>query len=152
MPGRNGNATTCTSWILALACSRQRATAKRGIPPAPAERLSFSSSMAATMEVSSTKATEESRPKAQMPRVSIALVCHDLLSHLKRSRRRIELGNRPYQRIPLATGGPYIQPLIGRENAIHQEVEVVGRKRGSLVACTILGRMKGENAEVPPHL
>src|ERR1700747_3803016 len=108
--------------------------------------------MAATIEVSSTKATEESRPKAQMPRVNIALVCPDLLSHLKRSRRRIELGTLPYQRIPLATRGPYIQPLIGRENGIHQEVEVVGRKRGSLGACTILGRMEGENAEVPPRL
>src|SRR2546429_5936609 len=49
------------------------------MPPMPVERLSFSSSMAATMEVSSTRTAEESRPKAQMPRVSIASVCHDSL-------------------------------------------------------------------------
>lgn len=39
----------------------------------PVERLSFSSSMAATMVASSTKTTDESRPKAQMPSVSIAI-------------------------------------------------------------------------------
>ena len=67
-----------------VVCSRQREIAIRGMPPMPVARPSFSSSMAATMEVSSTRTAEESRPKAHMPRANIASVCHDCLSQALR--------------------------------------------------------------------
>src|SRR2546430_13665538 len=52
----------------------------------------------------------------------------------------------------LPAGRLYIQPLIGREDAIHHEGEVVAGKRGSSRACTTLGRMEGEDAKAPPDL
>ena len=79
-------------------------------------------------------------------------MCHDLLPHLKRSRDKIELRDLPYEAIALPAGRLYIQPLIGREDAIHHDGEVVAGKRGSSRACTTLGRMEGEDAKASPDL
>src|SRR5260370_11909137 len=94
MARRRGKAATCTSLIFALRCLRQRAIASRGMRTVPAERLSFSSSMAATIEFSSTRTAEEPRPKLQMPRVSIALGCQDSTAlGAKMSRKLIRRSN-----------------------------------------------------------
>lgn len=61
--GQPGKAASCTSAIFAPPWSRQREIAIRGRPPMPVDRPSFSSSTAATMEVSPTTPAEESRPK-----------------------------------------------------------------------------------------
>src|SRR5207248_6450021 len=58
----------------------------------------------------------------------------------------------PYEAVALPAGRLYIQPLIGREDAIHHEGEVVAGKRGSSRACTTLGRMEGEDAKAPADL
>src|SRR5438105_7713717 len=78
----------------------------------PEARLSFSSSMAAMIDVSSTKTAEESRPKAQMPRVSIAKVCHELLNPSRRRWPEFCVSNLCSYQGSFAAGSSYVQPLI----------------------------------------